>query len=183
VDGEVGLPRRSLERAFAREIQKIEAAGHAHATVVVVEARNDALDQITYAVVVLYEPLPFDRASLAESRAREPRHYARLAQKIRRRWLKRSARRVNHAHRVLDADESVSARRLEVELARERVQENFRRSLPDAHRSVALHVRVAAHGARARAGAAQLPAKQKQIDYLLNVRDRVLVLRQPHRPA
>ena len=42
---------------------------------------------------------------------------------------------------------------------------------------------MAAHGARARAGAAQLPAKQKQIDDLLNVRDRVLVLRQPHRPA
>src|SRR5205823_1654952 len=68
-------------------------------------------------------------------------------------------------HRLdgLDGVESVAARRLEVELARERVQENFCRSLPDAHRSVALHVRVAAHGARACAGPAQLPSKQKQV--------------------
>src|SRR5947209_11431384 len=39
-------------------------------------------------------------------------------------------------HRLygLHGVESVSARRLEVELARERVEKGFRRSLPDAHR-------------------------------------------------
>ena len=42
---------------------------------------------------------------------------------------------------------------------------------------------MAAHGARARAGAADLAAQQEEVDDLLNVRDRVLVLRQPHRPA
>src|SRR3712207_8355412 len=46
-----------------------------------------------------------------------------------------------------------------------------------------LHVRVAAHGARARAGLARLTAEQQEVDYLLNVCDGVLVLREPHRPA
>ena len=115
VDGEVGLPRRGLERALAREVRQIKSAGHAHATVVVVEARNDALDERAYSVVVFDEPLPINFTPTPERRARELRHQARLAQELRRRRPKRSARRVNHAHRVLDADELL-ARRLNVAL-------------------------------------------------------------------
>ena len=55
--------------------------------------------------------------------------------------------------------------------------------LPDAHRAIALHVAVAAHRAGARARAAEVAAQQQQVDDLLDVGDRVLVLGEAHGPA
>src|SRR5437764_15201278 len=75
------------------------------------------------------------------------------------------------------------ARRLEIKFFREVVEKRCGRALPDAHRSVALHVRVAAHRADASAGLANLSAKEKQVDDLLNVGDGVPVLRESHCPA
>src|SRR3954468_19124700 len=40
----------------------------------------------------------------------------------------------------------VFARRLEIKLLRQAIQKSFGRALPDAHRAVALHIRVSAHG-------------------------------------
>jgi hypothetical protein len=56
--------------------------------------------------------------------------------------------------------EAVSARRRKVELFAERVEKGRSRAFPDAHRAVALHVRMAAHGADARARLSELPAQK-----------------------
>src|SRR5438105_1415939 len=82
---------------------------------VVVEARDDARDERADAVVILDEPLPLDRTPTPERRAREAGNNRRLTQKVRRRRLKRPARGVHHAHRVLDAHELL-ARLLRVAL-------------------------------------------------------------------
>ena len=74
-------------------------------------------------------------------------------------------------------------RRREVKLLAELVHELVVHPLPDAHGAIALHIRVAAHRARARAGAADVPAEQEEIHDLLDRADGVLVLRQAHRPA
>ena len=64
-----------------------------------------------------------------------------------------------------------------------RARNSRRGPLPDPHRAVALHVRVAAHRARPRAGPADVAAQEQQVHELLHVRDAVLVLGEPHRPA
>ena len=68
-------------------------------------------------------------------------------------------------------------RRLEMKFTGEAVQEIFGRAFPDANGAVALHVRVPAHGTRARARSPDLPAQQEKVDDLLNVGDGVHVLR------
>ena len=54
---------------------------------------------------------------------------------------------------------------------------------PDAHGPVALHVRVAADRADARARLADLAAEKMQVDDVLDGFDRSDVLRDTHRPA
>ncbi len=74
-------------------------------------------------------------------------------------------------------------RRLESELVPQRVQEVVRHLLPDAHGAVALHVAVAAHRTRTRAGPAEIAAQQKEVDDLPDGGHSVLVLGDAHRPA
>ena len=97
---------------------------------------------------------------------------------------KTRARPSSIAWMAADGVEAVRARRLEAELAcPSRVEPRVGHLLPDAHRAVALHVGVAAHRARARAGLADHPAQQQEVDDGLHVVDRVDVLGEPHGPA
>ena len=73
--------------------------------------------------------------------------------------------------------------RLKSKLISETLQERGAWSLPDTHGAVALHIAVTAYRACACTGASKMTAKQKKVDDLLDVRHRVLVLRETHRPA
>src|SRR5690348_1931109 len=73
--------------------------------------------------------------------------------------------------------------RLEPEHGAESIQEFWAGLFPDPDRAVALDVAVAAHGAEARARLPYLPSQQMQVDDLLNVRDGVHMLGEPHSPA
>ena len=55
--------------------------------------------------------------------------------------------------------------------------------LPNSHRAIALHVTVTAHRTKTRTRFAELSAQHHQVHDLLNVGDRVFVLRQSHGPA
>src|SRR5438876_1178699 len=79
--------------------------------------------------------------------------------------------------------EAVRTRRREIEFQSKFVEKFFGRLFPDAHRAIALHIAVATHRTQTRTRLAKLSAQQHQIDDLLNIRDRVLVLRQAHGPA
>ena len=59
----------------------------------------------------------------------------------------------------------------------------LRRLLVDAHRAVALHVGVPAHRAHPGPGAADVALQQQHVHDIAQRRHRVLVLREPHRPA
>ena len=63
-----------------------------------------------------------------------------------------------------DRVEAVLWRRREIEFLAERVHELRAHLFPDADGAVALHVAVPAHGADARAAAADLAAQQGEID-------------------
>ena len=71
----------------------------------------------------------------------------------------------------------------EAENLPEPVEEDRVGPLRDAHRAVALHVAVTANGARPRTGLSDTSTQQEKVDDLLDVRDRIAVLGQPHRPA
>ena len=73
--------------------------------------------------------------------------------------------------------------RLEAKLVGKTLEECWAWAFPDSHGAVPLHIAVPAHGARASAGAAEVPAQHQEVDDLLNVCNRVLVLGQSHRPA
>src|ERR1051325_698132 len=90
---------------------------------------------------------------------------------------------VVHRADRLDRVVPVIARRLEVEYFAELVEKRFGRSFPDADSAIALHVAVPAHGTHTRARFSNLPAQQHQVYDLLNVRYRVLVLRESHGPT
>jgi hypothetical protein len=64
----------------------------------------------------------------------------------------------------------VGARRLEIERGAKAVQESVVGLLLDAHRAVALHVRVAAHRHQARAGRPMLPRSIITFDSIWIVR-------------
>jgi hypothetical protein len=66
-----------------------------------------------------------------------------------------------HGLERLDGVVAVRARRLEAELRADPVEELVGHALPHAHRAVALHVAVAAHGAHAGAGPADAAAQQE----------------------
>src|SRR5439155_20170495 len=55
--------------------------------------------------------------------------------------------------------------------------------LPNSHRAIALDVTVTAHRTKTRTRFAELSAQHHQVHDLLNVGDRVFVLRQSHGPA
>ena len=78
---------------------------------------------------------------------------------------------------------SVFPRRRERELLVESVEEVGRRLLVDAHRAVALHVGVPAHGTHSGAGAPDVALKQEHVDDIAQGGHGVLVLCEPHRPA
>ncbi|CAL2062578.1 exported protein of unknown function [Streptomyces murinus] len=86
------------------------------------------------------------------------------------------------ADRPYDVEAVLPGRR-EPELPLQGVQEGGRGPLEDAHRAVALHVRMTAHRAHARARPADVAAQQQEVDDLADRRHGVLVLGQTHRPA
>src|SRR6185369_8185053 len=90
----------------------MEAAGLAHAAIVIVESRNDALNRIANFVVVVCELFPVYGGAMFERCACESRHDLRLTQKLLRRRLERSARDLHHAHRILRRDKLKSSRLL-----------------------------------------------------------------------
>ncbi len=75
------------------------------------------------------------------------------------------------------------SRRLETKFCGEPIQKFFARSFPNPHRAIALHVAVTAHRAQTGARFSELSAQQHQVNDLLNIRHRVFVLSQTHRPT
>src|SRR5262249_46359239 len=90
---------------------------------------------------------------------------------------------VVHCLNGFDGVEAVIAWRFEIKLRAEPVQKRSGRPLPNPDCTVALNVAVTAHRTNSRARFADLPAQQHQVDDLLDVRDRVAMLRQTHGPA
>ena len=88
-------------------------------------------------------------------------------------------------HRVnrFDRIEAVVARRTNAKLRVKPRQPALRHPLPNPHRAIALHIRVPAHRTHARAGPADVSAQQQEIHDLLDGRDGVRLLGEPHRPA
>lgn len=78
---------------------------------------------------------------------------------------------------------AVLAGRGEAELLLQGVQEGRGGALEDAHGAVALHVRVAADRADARAGTADVAAQQQEVDHFSDRGHGVLVLGEAHGPA
>src|SRR5438445_64615 len=78
---------------------------------------------------------------------------------------------------------SVRPGRGEAKILLNGVQELVRRALPDAYRTIALHIAMTAYGAGARAGLADAAFQQQEIDDLLYRVHRIPVLRKPHGPA
>ena len=86
---------------------------------------------------------------------------------------------MNNTFAGLDRVHARPARRLEAILLLELVGGRSR-LLRDADRALALHVRVAAHRADARAGLADVAAQEQQVDHHLHVLDAGAVLGQAH---
>ncbi len=86
------------------------------------------------------------------------------------------------AYRV-DGVVAVLSRRFEVELVLQRVEEVVRDLLPDAHRPVALDVGVPADRAEAGSRLADVALGEGEVGDLLDRRDGVAVLGDPHGPA
>ena len=75
------------------------------------------------------------------------------------------------------------AGRGEAELGVERREERLGHLLVDPHCAITLHVGVAAYGAHSGAGAPDIALQEEQVHHVAQRRDRMLVLRQTHRPA
>ena len=88
-----------------------------------------------------------------------------------------------HAVDRTDRIDTVLARRLELELLAECVQERVVHLLEDSHRAVALHVAMAPHAQRPRVGFADVAANQQQVYQFADIVDGIAVLRQSHGPA
>src|SRR5216110_946938 len=73
--------------------------------------------------------------------------------------------------------------RSEKKLAAELFHERVAHVLANAHDAITLHIGMAAHRTRTRAGAPNVTTEQEKIHHLLNGRDGILVLGQTHRPA
>src|SRR5437870_5015352 len=87
--------------------------------------------------------------------------------------------RLNRVYRIV----TVAAWWFEIEFRTEAFKKLFARLFPDAHGAITLHVAMTTDRTKSRARFANLAAQKHQVDDLLNVADRVLVLRQTHRPA
>src|SRR5215213_4383550 len=82
-----------------------------------------------------------------------------------------------------DRVESMITRWLEIELSTQLVQKRRNGSLPDSHRAITLHVAVPTHRTQSCAGFSDLAPQKHQVYDLLNVRNRIPVLRETHGPA
>src|SRR6478736_6821153 len=63
------------------------------------------------------------------------------------------------------------------------LEKQWSRSFPDAHGSVPLDIAMAAHRTNASSWSADVAPQQEEVHHFTNGRDRILVLRQAHRPA
>src|SRR5437762_2149920 len=79
---------------------------------------------------------------------------------------------LNRMHRVV----AVFARRLEIKFCGQFVEKLFARLFPNSHRAVTLNVAVTAHRTKTCTRLAELTAQKHQVDDLLYVADRVLML-------
>src|SRR6266550_2493492 len=86
---------------------------------------------------------------------------------------------LNRAHRVV----AMTAWWFKIEFGPQLVEKGVSGSFPNSHCAIALDVAVPPDRAQARAWFANLPAEQHQVNDLLNVSHRVLVLRQAHGPT
>src|SRR3984885_12489030 len=87
---------------------------------------------------------------------------------------------IDHRLHRVDDRMSVCARRLETKYLLDLVEQLRFGLLVDADRAVALHVRVPAHRTYSGARLAEISAKQKKIEELLNILQTVPMLRNPH---
>src|ERR1051325_5694501 len=88
-------------------------------------------------------------------------------------------------HRLngLDCVVAVISRRLEIKYFAKLFEKRFSGAFPNTHGAIALHVAVTSHRTHTRARFPDLSAQKHQVHDLLNVRDRVLVLREAHGPT
>src|ERR1041384_5225233 len=87
--------------------------------------------------------------------------------------------RPDRVHRVI----TMIARWFEIEFFTQLVEELVGGLFPNSHGAIALDVAVAAHRTKTGARLAELTAQHHEVDDFLNVRDRILMLRQAHRPT
>ena len=92
---------------------------------------------------------------------------------------------VSVEHRVQRFDRVVARflRRFKLKLLFQSVEKSLGRTLPDSHGAVALHVGVAAHADRARAGAPDVAADQQQIHNHRDIVDAVALLGHAQAPG
>src|ERR1700728_4106373 len=90
---------------------------------------------------------------------------------------------LEHCMQSLNRVVSPFLRRIEVELLRQRIQKRLRRALPDAHRAVALHIRMPPKKNRSRSWPAEIAANQQQVHDHRNVIHAVLLLRHAQAPS
>src|SRR5882724_3602275 len=109
---------------------------------------------------------------------------------VRRRGQKISAQRkkqlrVSFVHRLnrMDRIESMMPWRTKPKFLFQAVEELRGRLLPNSHCAITLHVAVPAHRTQPTARLAELAAQHHQIDDLLDVCDRIFMLRQSHGPT
>src|ERR1051326_8978838 len=88
---------------------------------------------------------------------------------------------VVHRLNRLDRVETVISRWLEIKSFAQPVEERFGGSFPDTHGAITLHVAVTAYRTKSCAGLSDLPAQEHQVHDLLDICNRVLMLRQTHR--
>src|SRR6185503_3408297 len=87
--------------------------------------------------------------------------------------------RLNSAHGIM----TMTAWRLKIKLRAQLVEKCIARPFPNSHRAIALHIAVSPYRAETCARFSHLPAQEHQINDLLNVSHRVLVLCQAHGPT
>ena len=90
---------------------------------------------------------------------------------------------IRHVLDCLDRIGAMFFGRSEIKLTAELFHEHVAHVLANAHGAITLHIGMAAHRTRTRAGAANVTTEQEKIHHLLNSRDGILVLGQTHRPA
>src|SRR6266404_1469782 len=78
---------------------------------------------------------------------------------------------------------AVPARRPKTEFCAQSIKKIRAWLFPDTHRAIALHVAMTTDRTQTRAGLSHLSAQQHQVDDLLDIGDRILMLSQAHGPA